>query len=279
MAYATAQIDLQQADQATLAHPEAFLRWLSTALTLKLGLDLPSPHELNSLIGSQLSTTLFVREQVLTTLDRPLVLIIKHLDRVLGYANTAQVMLPLLRSWHEEARHDPVWRNLRLVVSYSTDAYLLLNINFSPFNVGLPLLPPPFTTEQVQALAAIYGLAWRGDEGDRLMQLTGGNPCLVHLAVYHLSQGQSTFDDLMQTASAQGGLYQSQLQRLLAFVQERPAVIAPLKALVMNPDPIPVEPLLAYQLEGVGLIRAVANGWQISCDLYRQYFYKTWLDP
>lgn len=43
----------------------------------------------------------------------------------------------------------------------------------------------------------------------------------------------------------------------------------------MGEEAISLDPMLAYQLEGIGLIKGSAKGWQISCDLYRQYLRQT----
>ncbi len=272
LAYATVPIDLKQADLDTLANPDAFLRWFCVACTLSLGFTLDLDAHWNELVGRQLSTTLYVRDQLLGRIDRPLVLVIKQLDRIFEYPETARSFLPLLRSWHEEARHDRLWQQLRLVVAYATDSYLLLDINYSPFNVGLPLTLPEFTPDQVRSLAAAYQLGLPDDDITQLMALVGGNPRLIHLALYHLGNGLLTLTELVATASCQGSIYQSQLQPLLAFVQERPAAIAAMQTLLLSQDAPNLDPRLAYQLAGMGLIKAVNGCWQMSCGLYRDYF-------
>ena len=121
--YATAAIDLQQADTKTLADTDAFLRWFCVVLSLKLKLDSDIDQYWDDLLGSKLSTTLYVRESILTQIHCPLLLVINEVERIFEYHDTAKNLLPLLRSLHEESQHDPVWKRLRLVVAYSTDAY------------------------------------------------------------------------------------------------------------------------------------------------------------
>jgi hypothetical protein len=43
----------------------------------------------------------------------------------------------------------------------------------------------------------------------------------------------------------------------------------------MSEETVFLEPLLAYHLEGTGLVQGSAKGWQISRELYRQYFQQT----
>ncbi len=233
----------------------------------------------DDLLGSKLSTTLYVWEAILSGLDRPLVLVFNEVERVFEHSETARSLLPLLRSWHEEAQHDEVWKRLRLVVSYSTDAYLPLDINQSPFNVGLPLTLPPFTREQVEALAQAYAVIWEDADCDRLLDLLGGNPTLINLAFYHLHQGMSA-DELLRSVASSGGIYRNHLQRLLAQINTNPQWIEQIQALVCNDainsaDECPkirLDPILAYKLEGLGLIQPTPNGWQLSCKLYQEYF-------
>ncbi|MEA5448069.1 AAA-like domain-containing protein [Leptolyngbya sp. CCNP1308] len=268
--YATALIDLQQLDAAILNDADRFLQWFSATLALRLGVDADPATAWNQLVGSQLSATLFVREQVLRSVNRPVLLAINDLGRLFEHPATAQGFLPLLRSWYEEAGHDDLWQHLRLVVTYSTDSYLPLDINYSPFNIGLPLALPEFTAAQVLELAGLYGLEWSDREADPLLALVGGHPALVHGAIYHLRQELLTFDELLQSASTQG-IYQGHLQKLLAAVNQ-PQLVEPLRSLVMGEGAIALAPMLAYQLEGAGLVKGSAEGWQVRCELYRQYF-------
>lgn len=284
LGYATVAIDLQQADRDTLADSHAFLRWFCAVLSLKLELDSHLDHYWDDLLGSKLSTTLYLRESILPQVRRPLVLVITEVERVFAWPNTAQALLPLLRSWHEEAQHDDIWKQLRLVVTYSTDAYLPLDINQSPFNVGLPLILPEFSREQVQTLATLYPVHWPEGDGDRLLALIGGNPALVGLALYHLHQGMP-LDDLLHSACTLEGIYRNHLQRLLAQLNANPQWIDRLAPLIWAEgadwqqhhcpsrehriNQIGLDPSLAYKLEGIGLIKPTSNGWQLSCELYR----------
>ncbi len=271
LGYATVSINLQQADTEALSDSHAFFRWFRAVLALKLKLDSSQDQYWDELLGSKLSTTLYLRETVLPQLHRPLVLIINEVEQVFEYADTARNFLPLLRLWHEEAQHDEVWQQLRLVVAYSTDAYLPLDINQSPFNVGLPLTLPEFNQEQVQTLAQLYSVSWSEQDCDRILALSGGNPALVSLALYHLNQGM-TFDELLQSACTLKGIYRNHLQRLLAQVNGNAQWTERLAPLVQGTDAIHLDPIFAYKLEGIGLIQPTSGGWKLSCELYRTAF-------
>jgi hypothetical protein len=72
------------------------------------------------------------------------------------------------------------------VVVHSTEVYVPLDINQSPFNVGTNIELPEFTSAQVQDLAGRYGLGWSTHQVEQLMALVGGHPYLVRKAMYHI---------------------------------------------------------------------------------------------
>jgi transcriptional regulator with XRE-family HTH domain len=267
---ATVQFDLQQTETETLQNPHLFLRWFCTVLAVKLGIESNLDQYWDVELGSPLSTTLYVQEAILAQLQSPLVLAINEVNRLFEYPETAKHVLPLLRSWHEEAQHDKVWQKLRLVVVYSTDVYLPFDINQSPFNVGLPLSLPEFTCDQVKGLADLHQLNWDKDEGDRLFSLIGGNPSLVGIALYHLQQGMA-LDEILNTAATQDGIFRNHLQSLLAQINQNPEWVDILTPLISGKDAVSLDPVLAYQLEGLGIITADLDGWRLRCDLYRMY--------
>lgn len=273
--YAIASLDLKQADPEILADSRAFLRWFCRVLCLKLGQPANLDDCWDDILGNTLSTALFVQKHILEPSSRPVLLNMQEVNQLFAYPATAQAFFPLLRSWHEEAHHDPVWQRLRQVISYATDSYLPLDINQSPFNVGLPLLLPEFTVEQVDQLAKRYELVLSEPERDRLFALVGGNPTLVNLAFYHLTQAELSFEELIHTAAFTQGIFHPYLQRLLIQVQDGPTQMAQIKALVMSQEPIQLDPVLAYQLEAAGLVCLTPTGWIMRLVLYRDYLRHT----
>ncbi|WP_039726243.1 AAA-like domain-containing protein [Leptolyngbya iicbica] len=271
LGYGIASIDLLQVEPSTLTNPSAFLRWFCHAIAVKLGRQLNVEDYWSDVLGNALSTTLFIREQILDASAVPFLLHIKEFDRLFDHAATAQTVLPVLRSWYEEARHDAGWQRLRQVVSYATESYLPLDINQSPFNVGLPIPLPEFTPAQVNDLVAWHGLELDAVAQQQLMTLVGGHPQLIRLALYHLRQQALTLTELRQQAAERTGIFHSYLQEMLVRVQDGPEQMAVLKELVMSDRPISLDPILAYQLEATGLIKSTSTGWIMSLELYRDY--------
>lgn len=187
----------------------------------------------------------------------------------------AQEFLPLLRSWHESAQQELAWQKLRLVVAYSTEIYIPLDINQSPCNVGLPLQLPEFTRSNVQELALRHGLDWRvGNQTQQLMAMVGGHPALVRIAFYHLCCTDMTLSQLLQEASTQAGIYGTHLRRQLITLQKNPELVNALEAAIAAEGSISLEPILAYKLESMGLVKLNPDGVIISRELYRNYFHK-----
>ena len=183
--------------------------------------------------------------------------------------------MPLLRSWYEEAKTLPIWRKLRLIVVHSTEIYVPLQLNQSPFNVGMPVQLNDFSLEEVQQLAQRYGLDWAdGEEARQLMAMVGGKPSLVHTALYHLSQTSITLSQLLETAPTANGIFFNHLNRHWATLEKQPELAQALDTVLNAAEPVPLAPSMAYKLRSMGLIKQSGDKAIPSCELYRRYFTK-----
>lgn len=86
---------------------------------------------------------------------------------------------------------------------YSTEAYVPVDINQSPFNVGLPVELLEFTHEQVKDLAQRHQLNWSNTEVEKLTELVGGHPFLVRLALYKIALEKINLAEFLQTAASE----------------------------------------------------------------------------
>nr|MDZ8169743.1 AAA-like domain-containing protein [Nostoc sp. CmiSLP01] len=109
----------------------------------------------------------------------------------------------LLRALHKEAKRRDIWKKLQLVLVYSTEAYVPVDINQSPFNVGLPVELLEFTHEQVKDLAQRHQLNWSNTEVEKLTELVGGHPFLVRLALYKIALEKINLAEFLQTAASE----------------------------------------------------------------------------
>ncbi|MGI0483795.1 AAA-like domain-containing protein [Pantanalinema rosaneae CENA516] len=272
LGYRTVYLNLEQIDQAICADLQRFLRSLCASVTRQLQLDPQLDDYWDDDIGSKVSCTLYFRQHLLEQISTPIVLALDELNQLFEHRHVAKDVLPLLRSWYEEAKRIPIWQNLRLIMAHSTEVYVPLQLHQSPFNVGLATQLGGFTIEQVQQLAECYGLHWSDDSAQQLMAIVGGHPALIHTALYHLNRNKQTLSQLLATASTPTGIYHHHLHRHWIVLQQQPALCHAFHILVNTHAPIYLESNLVHQLHSMGLIHQVGCEVTVSCELYRQYF-------
>lgn len=276
--YQIVHLDFQEADELALNALSSLLRWFCANASCKLRLPPCLDQHWDEAVGSRVSCSLYWQGYLLNQDNRPIVLALSNLDWLFEYPRVAREFLSLLRSWYEKAKQPGVWQKLRLIVDHSTDVYVPLDINQSPFNVGLSLKLLPFNLEQIYALAQHYKLGWLNSEVEHtrlvaLQQLTAGRPYLVNLALYQLCRGGSPEDFLQQTPT-EAGIYSDHLRRLLNVLQMQPNLEAAFNQVIAAEGSIQIEPVLAYRLDGLGLITTQGDRVSASCNLYQHYFQK-----
>lgn len=273
--YHTVSLNLEQVDQAILNNLNQFLRWLCANAARQLQLKPRLDEYWDEDLGSKISCTSYFQDYLLESMAAPLVLALDEVNQIFEYPQVAKDFLPLLRSWYEEAKTLPIWQNLRLIIVHSTEIYVPLDLTQSPFNIGLPIQLSPFSQAEVQQLAQCYGLGWeKGEEVKRLMDVVGGHPALVHIALYHLSQGKVTLTQLLEAAPTATGIYNHHLQRHWATLQKQPELSIALKAVMNATEPMSLKPSITYKLSSMGLIKLSGNNVIPSCELYRQSYLK-----
>lgn len=273
--YRSAILSFELADRSThLTNLNKFLRWFCLNISRELGLA----SELDEYwdeegMGSKVSCTTYFEEYLLTSSDSPLVLCLDDVDVLFAYPEIYEDFFGLLRSWYEKARSRAIWQKLRLILVHTTDVYIRLNINQSPFNVGLPVELPEFTIEQVCEFARMHQI----DPQDRIIQplidLVGGHPYLLNRAFCYLkSHPDVSIEQLLAEASTEAGIYSNHLREFWLNLQDRPELTLAFKKAIGSTNPIELEPVIAYQLQSMGLVTLYGNQVQPRCQLYRQYF-------
>jgi hypothetical protein len=277
--YKTITLDFDQIDCAILSDLERFLRFLCASASQQLNLEPKLDEYWDEDIGSKVSCSLYFRCYLLEQINSPIVLAFDELNRIFEYPQVAKDVLPLLRSWYEDAKRTPIWQKLRLIVVHSTEVYIPLQINQSPFNVGLPIQLKSFDLDQVKKLAEKYKLDWHeSEEAKQLISLVGGHPALIQIALYHLSQKEITLVQLLKTASTPESIYHNHLRRQWLTLQQEPELGEFLKILLQTNRPLQLKPIVAYKLSSMGLIRQIGDEAIVSCQLYRSYFTKNFVE-
>ncbi|WP_416669001.1 AAA-like domain-containing protein [Egbenema bharatensis] len=279
----TVALSLQRADKAIFADLDKFLRWFCAAITRKLQLSHRVDEFWSETFGSKGNCTAYFEDCILSEINSPLVIGLDQVDQVFLHPEIADDFFTLLRSWYEEAAYgesgNPLWQNLKLIIVHSTEVYIPLDINKSPFNVGLAIDLREFTLSQSQELSQRYGLKFTESELSQLMALIGGHPYLIQQAFYHLARQDLTLTELLQTAATDAGIYHKHLHRHLRHLQEHPVLAKAFDQVLQASEPVELEQLLAFKLHSLGLVTLHANQVMPGCELYRHYFSDRKINP
>ncbi|MEG3440350.1 AAA-like domain-containing protein [Pannus brasiliensis CCIBt3594] len=273
LGYPAVYLSLQLADSGLFDDLDRFLRWFCANVTRSLGLKNEIEEYWDDLFGWKMSCKIYFEQYILPALDRPLVIALDDIDRLFQHPHLADDFFSLLRSWHEEGKNKAIWQKLRLIVSHShsTEVYTPLNINQSPFNVGFPVNLPPFTGDQVEALARRYGVSV---DAAGLLEFVGGNPYLTGLALYHVARRDRTLAEILDTpVTDDRNIYHDHLQRQAWNLQNlSPGLRSTWERVVMAGGAIAIDSIDAFHLQSLGFIRFQGNLSQPSCQLYAGYF-------
>ncbi len=276
--YQVIYLDFQEADEEVFVSLDKFLRWFCIYVTRQLNLFPCLDDFWDTEMGSKVSCKIYFEAYLLQYIaENPVVLALNEVQRVFEHPNIAQDFLPMLRFWHEQAKQDCIWQKLRMVVVHTTEIYVPLKLNQSPFNVGITITLPPFTPKQVQDLALRYGLEWTvSPEGEKrlesLQAMVGGHPYLISLALYHLSRQEITLEMLLETASTPMGIYTQHLRELLNLLQKEPELMPAMQQVIASNEKVELDAIAAYKLESMGLVQLNGNQACVMCELYRLYF-------
>jgi hypothetical protein len=273
--YEAIPISFQRADSQVFADLDGLLRWICE----QVGRRLKRLRELDDYwvgSGSKDRCNAYLEECILADLEQPLVLGFDEVDMVFPQRQVADDVFGLMRSWYEAARYgdasSELWAKLRLVIVHSTEVYVPLNINQSPFNVGKNVELPEFDPAQVTDLARRYGLDGTARQVAALLELVGGHPYLLRKALYHLRRQDLGLEALIGVAATEGGIYGDHLRRHLYVLQDYPALAAAFRQVVNKERAVEIDAEAAFKLESMGLVRLAGNGAIPRCAIYRSYF-------
>ncbi|MEA5464995.1 AAA-like domain-containing protein [Leptothoe sp. PORK10 BA2] len=274
--YRSIPLSFQLADQTIFSSLDQLLRWLCTRVARKLNLPPRLEDFWTDAYGSKDNCTAYFEDYLLPEISTPLVLGMDEVDRIFQYSDIVDDFFGLLRAWYEEAGYGvgggSLWEKLRLVVVHSTEGYIPLDINQSPFNVGLPIELKEFNLEQVTDLARRHGLLWSSGQIEQLITLIGGHPYLVRFAFYRIVQGELTWEQLLKSAPTESGIYGDHLRRLLWNLNRDSVLAAAFSQVLASREPISLDSAHTFKLHSLGLVKLQGNGVTPSFELYRQYF-------
>lgn len=269
----TVYLDFGSIERSILRDLDKLLRWLCVMVSRQLKLENQVKDFWDTdILGSNDNCTVYFEEYLLEETNSTIALALDNIDKLFSYEEVIEDFFGMLRSWHEKGKLDRAWAKLRMILVHSTEVYIPLDINQSPFNAGVPILLEEFTSSQVGALVKLYKLDWDKPEITQLMDLVGGHPYLVRLAMYQIKTNNLTLEQLLSEAITETGIYSNPLRRLFNLLQESPQLSSVYEEVVKSREPIELNPLQIYQLHSIGLVKYQNNLVAPSCKLYRDYF-------
>jgi len=270
----TVALSFQLANRKIFANSDTFLQWFCASIGQELGMleQLPKCWQLADLIGSNQCCKAYFEQYLLSESLTPLTLGLDESDRLFESPEIADDFFGLLRALHEEAKRRDIWKKLRLIVVHSTEVYIPMDVNKSPFNVGLPIDLPEFNSQQVQDLAKRHGLNWSDSEVVELMGLVGGHPYLVRLAMYRISRQDVSFNQLVKLPPTEAGIYSDHLRRHLWNLEKYSELMEAMREVVSVSQPVRLRSELGFKLNSMGLVKLEGNNYIPRCRLYEEYF-------
>jgi serine/threonine protein kinase len=270
--YRTACLNFQSADSEFFTSLDKFLQWFCAIIAWELELDDRLADYWKKLLGSKDRCTDYFQRYLLCVSTSPLTLGLDEVDQIFQYPEIATDFFGLLRAWHERGKNQAIWQRLRLVIVHSKEVYIPLNINQSPFNVGVPIELPELNPVQVRDLVQRHGLDWSEKQLEQVMAMMGGHPYLVRVALYQIARGKMTLEKLLQVAPTEEGPYYDHLRRHLLNLEENAELVAAFKQVVEANHPVEIKAAEAFKLRSMGLVKFQGNTVMPLCEMYRQYF-------
>ncbi|ARV58607.1 serine/threonine protein kinase [Nostocales cyanobacterium HT-58-2] len=270
--YHTVRLSLHRAETEVFTSLEKFLRWFCANITYQLEIEPKLEEYWDEDMGALMNCTIYFQKHLLQKISHPVILALDEVNKLFEYPKICRDFLALLRSWYEETRDISNWEKLLIVIVISTDVYINLDINKSPFNIGLAINLPPFTSLQVEDLARRHGLEITVSQLERLMELTGGFPYLARLVFYHSVQQQIPVENLLQNAATDIGIFSKHLQEQLWYLLQNLDLLDGFQKVIRATAPIALEQEVAFKLKSLGLVYLEGKTATVSCGLYKKYF-------
>ncbi|AVH71412.1 AAA-like domain-containing protein [Nostoc sp. 'Lobaria pulmonaria (5183) cyanobiont'] len=249
-----------------------FLQAFCATLSYELGLEDKIDQCWKRRLSSQVNCTNYLKDYLLKNIDTPLLLGLDDIDKIFPYPEIAQEFFALLRAWHENGKNEEIWQKLRLVIAHSQEVYVSLNVNQSPFNVGLSVEIGEFNATQIKELVQRHKLNWSDTQIGQLRGMLDGHPYLLRTALYQIATGNLTLEQFLKIAPTDEGLFRGFLHPYLSLLEEDILLKTALQKVIKSDIPVHLDYAQSFKLRSLGLIEFKENKVQCLCNLYRLYF-------
>lgn len=269
----TVYLDFSNIERLILQDWDKLLRWL--CVTISRQLELPyrvKNYWDKNCLGNSDSCTAYFEEYILAKIDRNIVLAFDNIDRLFGCVAVIEDLLGMLSNWHLKGKIDYRWSKLKLILAHSTEVYIPSNADRSLFNAGVPILLEEFNYEEVKTLASVYQLNWERAQIEQLMDLVGGYPYLIRLAMYQIKNQHLSLKEFLNRAFSPQGIYYNHLLYLSDILHQSPELNSAFAKVIKSATPVELEFVLLYKLHSVGLVKHQCGLAFPRCKLYQNYF-------
>ena len=264
-------LDFQLLDDAELESLKLLFQSLAYGIEKAFNTPVKARAFWDDFLGVKQNLTNFIEHAVLSRADTPVVFLLDEVDRVFDHPYRDD-FFSTLRVWHNRRATQKTWNNLNLVIAHSTDPNLWIqDMSQSPFNVGRRVELNDFDEAQVATLNERYRSPLQSDrEIQALMDLTGGQPYLVQMALYTLAENNWSLQDLQAVASDERGPFIDHLRWYLWRLQRNEALRQSLKE-ILNQGACEDE-VHFQRLRAGGLVKGTSHrAARIRCQLYADY--------
>ena len=224
----------------------------------------------------------FVENYVLVNFDEDEQVVLT-MDKVNSILNTSlgDDFYELMVTWQDDiVNNRPVWDKLTIVITLSTESYLLAD-DITPLRwpFGTVIDVPDFNQEEIQCLKQRYS----DPQGQvRLAQvkvqdvarLLGGHPYLTHVALNAIAQNKvRDWQELNEIAvDEEHSPFREHLERRYDRIHSRPelGLVDALRQIVR--EHTCYDQMRFLRLESAGLVRRESQGYHCRYELYERYF-------
>ena len=264
-------VDFQALQVSDFESLDSLWKAIETEIACQLDTEILSTdsRQQNSRYDQRLSG--FLDRSVFAEDDTPLLLCLDEADRVFSFPVKSEFFASV-RAFYNRGAYDPAWKRVNWLLSTSSEPALFIeDLNQSPFNIGMRVELPPFTSEETAEFADCHGLFPDASLLERIMAYAGGHPYLLHLLFYHMALNPESLGALLDAPSAGNGIFGEHLNRFLKIFQKEPELAGAMKRVIEGKGCKNVKQ--AERLEAAGLARRDEHQkLMCSCGLYADYF-------
>ncbi|MFT5524520.1 MAG: hypothetical protein ACI9HK_002475, partial [Pirellulaceae bacterium] len=264
--------DLQKLNSTDLRSPETLFLALGQWICDKLDLDTDPIDGWSERRGASVNFERYLRREVLSKLDAPLVWGLDEVDRLFPCPFSSEVF-GLFRSWHNERALDPEgpWSQMTMAITYATEAHLFItDVNQSPFNVGTRITLQDFSLEQVVDLNRRYQNVVSDVDIERLHSLVAGHPYLTNRSLFEIASRGMSFSEFEPQAELEDGVFGDHLRRMLVLLAEDKPLCESLRVVLRGgecPDSASF-----YRLRSSGILAGESAATaRLRCPLYQSF--------